>query len=178
MTLTTRVRIVEPTPVKPVFEFMRKLLSAEHGEWYEIREPQRYDKPEWFNPSIHNTIGQGFAALMWVEYGGDGFLRDEPDCYADDCDTYPCSDVAHQRVTAPRASVEVFFDTSYASRTERGGNCSDLHAWLIQELGRWCDARGLNWHWYDEFKGEWHASTDPVTTLGNPDKGALLTSVR
>jgi hypothetical protein len=161
MTLTTRIAIIEPTPVRPVFDECRRLLDGE-------------DVPFMHGPSSHrtgvaeyrNAPGQGLHALLWVSYGADAPMAPDPR-YADDPD--------ERRYYPPVStwSVEVAFDTAYGYHSDRGGSCSDLHARLILQLGRWLSERGLTWYWYDEFRGEWHASSIPVQVLGDPTLGAL-----
>lgn len=166
MTLETRLRIVEPTPVRPVFDEIRRLLGAEQAKF---KHGESGDKR---NLAYINNAGQGYDAWAAVIYGPDGPLRDEADCEAEDCDQYPCTNPSHLRVHQPQASIEISVDTPYGYRAENGAGCADLHAWLVSEMGRWCDARGLTWLWFDEFRGEWHPSTDPVTILGDPVRGA------
>lgn len=147
MTLATKMIIVEPTPFRPIFDEARRLIGAEHG---------LYDE----GPSgIENKWGQGFPSYVGVTYGGDAPIR--PD--ADDDRDYP----------VPAWSIEVWLDTSYGYRAQNGAGCSDLHAWIVQELGHWLSERGLTWYWYHEYSGEWHPSSDPITTLGDPERGRL-----
>ena len=70
-------------------------------------------------------------------------------------------------------SIEVHLDTAYSYRADNGAGCSDLHAYLVQQLGQWLSARGLTWYWYHEHTAAWHSSSDPITILGNPERGRL-----
>jgi hypothetical protein len=154
MTLATKMLIVEPTPYRPIFDEARRLIGAENGVYEE-------------GPNgIENTWGQGFPSYVGVTHGGDAPLRPDPE-YADDPD--------ERRYYPPVAewSIEVRLDTTYAYRAENGAGCSDLHAWIIQQLGRWLSERGLTWYWYHEYNGEWHAADVPVTLLGDPERGRL-----
>jgi hypothetical protein len=157
MTLATRIAIVEPTAYRPIFDEARRLIGAENGVYEE-------------GPTgIENKWGQGFPSFVGVTHGGDAPLTPEYD--EDDGKTY--------RYGPPvdAWSIEVRLDTAYGYQADNGAGCSDLHAWIVRELGRWLSDRGLTWYWYHEYTGEWHPSSDPVTILGNPDRGALLQAV-
>lgn len=158
MTLATRMAIVEPTAFRPIFDEARRLIGAENGTYTE-------------GPcGIENDWGQGFPSFVGVKYGADAPMKPDP-AYADDPDErryYPPVDAW---------SIEVWLDTAYAYCADNGAGCSDLHAWIVRELGRWLSDRGLTWYWYHEYTGEWHPSSDPVTILGDPDRGALLQTV-
>jgi hypothetical protein len=166
MTLTTKIAIVEPTPVREVFDACRRLLSGEGV-------PFTHDLSTWKDgvTVYRNQAGAGLHALLWVEYGADAPLVPSPES-ADDPDErsyYPPVD---------QWSVVVYFDTTYGYRGDHGGSCDDLHAWLIRELGHWLSERGLTWLWNEEYNGEWHPSTDPVDAFGDPERGRLSDSPR
>lgn len=152
MTLATKMIIVEPTPFRPIFDEARRLIGAEHGIYEE--GPNR----------IANKWGQGFPSYVGLSYGADAPLTD-------DCDDHD----SPERCGYPVAhwSIEMRFDTAYGYRAENGAGCSDLHAWMVRELGRWLTDRGLTWYWYHEYLGEWHPSSDPITILGDPERGRL-----
>jgi hypothetical protein len=154
MTLTTRLAIVEPTPVREVFDECRRLLGGERA---------RYRHEE---GSYCNEMSQGLPAWLDITYGVDAPLTPDWE-YAGDPD--------ERRYWPPvdEWSIVVSLDTAYAYRGPHGGGCGDLHAWLIREVGRWLSERGLSWYWYDEFNAEWHPSSDPVTLLGDPERGRL-----
>ncbi len=149
MTLSTSIRIIEPHPVQEIFDVCNALLGAVSPK------TSHEDCP--YDPGLRqimNEPGQGYDAWLIVEYGADSPI--------------PAVD------GAPECAIDVDFDTSYSYQNDNGGGCADLHAWFIRELGRGLDARGLTWYWQNEFTGEWHPSSDPVTSLGNPEKGALF----
>lgn len=156
MTLTTYVRIVEPTPVLPIFNECRRLLQGEHVP-FEHRQ-ERYG-PHPRNMAYRNQP-YGLHALLWVVYGADGPLSDYPE---EDYDGH----------VPPRASIGVNFDTAYAYRNGRGGGCSDLHAWLVIQLGEWLSARGLTWHWRHEYTGVWYTGPAELDRLGDAELGVL-----
>lgn len=148
MTLATKMVIVEPTPYRPIFDEARRLIGAEHGEYEE-------------GPcGIENKWGQGFVSWIGVRHGGDAPMKPYDD---DDARDYP----------VPEWSIEVSFDTAYGYRAANGAGCSDLHAWLVQGVGRWLTDRGLTWYWFREYDGSWHPSSTPVTLLGDPERGRL-----
>jgi hypothetical protein len=156
MTLTTSIVIHEPLPVRRVFDHCRELIGANNDRYeFEHRTlPGRYDIFGPFNPSYRARLDQGYPALLWVDYGPDGPLRCEED---DD---------------QPEGFIQVSFDTAYSYRVN-GVSCSDLHAWLIRELGDWLKEAGATWTWHNEFTGEWFKGYDQLESLGNADKGAL-----
>ena len=162
MTLTTRIAIVEPTSVREVFDECRRIIGAQGAR-------HRHVENSPYRPGAAKFVqeaGQGFAALLWIYYGADAPLRPDPE-YANDPeerDYYPPVD---------EWSIEVAFDTAYAYQGPFGGGCGDLHAWIIQQLGRWLHERDLSWYWYDEFNGAWHPGGDPATILGDPASGRL-----
>lgn len=142
MTLDTRFRITDPVNAREAFDYARSLIDAEHA----AERPQYGPNPGWAN-----IAGQGFLAIVDCSYGPDGPLVDY-----DDTDW-------------PEAFVEVSFDTAYGYRAANGAGCNDLHAWLVREMGRWCDARRAGWLWQNEFTGEWHGRLGEP--LGDPDWG-------
>lgn len=142
MTLKTSIAIHEPMPVKEVYDYCRGLLAtpAEVEPITDDGSPgRRY---------LANPGGIGLAAWLWVNYGADGPLLD----LASDDDDAPSKN--------GWASIEVTFDTAYSYREPNGAGCSDLHAWLVTELGRWLDERGKTWQWENEFTGDWHERFD------------------
>ena len=151
MTLLTKLVIVEPTPVREVFDECRRLLGGEDAVFFHKEG------------GYHNKSGQGLPALLSVAYGVDAPLVPDPE-YPDERDAYPPVDAW---------SIEVCLETAYAYRAPNGAGCSDLHAWLIQQIGRWLTDRGLTWCWRNEFTGEWHPSSVATTELGNPERGRL-----
>lgn len=154
MTLHTRIAIVEPTPVREVFDACRRLIGGEQAHFRHT------------DGSYRNEMSQGLPALLWVDYGTDAPLVPDSE-YVDDPDErgyFPPVD---------EWSIVVHVDTAYTYRADNGAGCDDLHAWLVQQLGAWLRDRGLSWYWYHEYAGEWHPSTDSVVLLGDPDRGRL-----
>ena len=158
MTLTTHVRVGEPTPVKPIFEYARRLLGAEKAAF---KHRKHWDLA---NLVYENDLDQGYAALLWVSYGPDGAL-----------DTYPCDacqdgvDPGHEH--PPRGSIQISFDTALFYRADNGASPADLHAFLIREVGHWLSDRNLTWWWYQI--GVWTKGPGARSWLGDADRGAL-----
>lgn len=168
MTLSTHIIVVEPTDPRAVFDHCLGLAATGFGR-----------APTWdFTPAgegrgfseAHyvSTCGQGLPVWVWVLHATDGPLvwRD-PD---DDDEPAPWWN---------EHCIRINFDTAYGYRSRNGGGCSDLHAWLVQEVGRWLLDRGITkWVWNNEFTGEWFGPDDPVTALGDPVRGALVEVIR
>lgn len=165
MTLTTRFAIIRPTPVRPVFDECRRLLGAESAR-YGHDEPSRIPtgRP---HATYHTIRGQGLPAALMVRYGVDGPILPADDimCERRDDESWP----------SPTGwAIEVAFDTAIGYQADNGAGCSDLHAWLVRELGAWCSDRGLTWNWCEEHTGQWHPSSTTVDRLGDPEKGRLV----
>jgi len=161
MTLDTRIAIIEPTPVREVFEAARRLIGGQDARF------RQDDRSEiWGHGVIRNEPGQGLPAWLIVHYGVDApLMPDDESMYEEeDRSSWPSPD---------GWSIEVSYDTTYGYRADNGAGCNDLHAWLVQEMGHWLTDRGLTWLWYHEYTGEWHPSSDPITILGNPERGRL-----
>lgn len=161
MTLSTRVAIIEPTPVRAVFDECRRLIGGGGAKFRHDPRPTNRAGGMYMNEPE-----QGLPAWLIVCYGVEApLLPDDEGGYdEEDRSSWP---------SATGWSIEVDFDTAYGYRAENGAGCSDLHAWLVRELGRWLTERGLTWLWYHEYTGEWHPSSDPVTILGDPERGSL-----
>jgi hypothetical protein len=183
MTLTTRMRIIEPHPVKPIWDELRRLVGGEHASFTERRrgdymwEPTKKSPspPRFENNRYANEPAQGLPAWIDMEWGADGLLDDGPGyCFREDCPDSDCLDPSHREPDdTPKASIELSFDTTYGYK-HCGASCSDLHAYLIFEMGKWLTERNLTWWWYDEFKGEWHLGNEKLGEFGNPLKGNPL----
>jgi hypothetical protein len=163
MTLTTRIAIIEPTPVREVFDECRRLIGGEQAQYRHL-ETSEFGPPG--VSQYRNDASQGLPALLWIYYGADApLMPDDETGYAEeDRSSWPSKD---------GWSIEVCFDTAYGYRADNGAGCSDLHASLVQQLGQWLTERGLTWLWFHEYTGEWHPSTDPITILGDPERGRL-----
>jgi hypothetical protein len=148
MTLSTYIRVLDPTAARPVFDYGRELLGCtDENPWFERdREDARV---------ICNRIGQGLPSMLIVKYGHDGPLPADED------------------EGLPAASLSINFDTAYGYRGPQGSECDDLHAWLVREMGKWLDARGLRWMWNNEYTGEWFTGADGLDDFGDAARGAL-----
>ncbi len=167
MTLNTSIAIHEPMPVREVYEYAAALL----GTPTPIVERAQPQSSTWMPGllSLRNPPGIGLPALLWVNYGADGPMLTTPDPSEDPEDrAYRENDPTQNGW----AAIEVTFDTGYAY-DRNGATCSDLHAWLVRELGRWLDARGKTWRWQDEFTGEWHDRYEGLDEFGDTARGAL-----
>lgn len=146
MTLATSFVIQEPTDPFEVFTYGRELIEAQGAKW-------THDRPgSWsfqLNNQYRNHAGQGYCALLDVEYGPEGGpLLDEVYLTED----WDVQEIGHHD---PFGFVEVGFDTAYSYRGPGGLSCGELHAGLVAHLGRWCEGRGLRYTWMNEFTGEW-----------------------
>lgn len=149
MTLATHIAIADPVPAGDLFAYCRTLLGAEAAKFT--------DEPG----SLSNQLGQGFAAWVHVEYGGDGPLIDE---WADDSEK--------PRWPEP-VLLEVTFDTGYGYQAENGAHCGDLHAWLVVEVGRWLDQHRARYYWQHEETGAWFEGRVDVAKRGDVELGRL-----
>jgi hypothetical protein len=160
MTLTTRIRIIEPYHAQAVMDEACRIIGAR--EPVQSHGPAAYmDDGRW---EIRNAPGQGYPALVWLYYGVDAPLM----AYGDE--------------SGPQEfAIELCLDTEYGYHADNVAGCHDLHAWIIRELAPWFDGIGLRWAWCDEFKGEWFwgnrhdtsQAIDGLAGFGDPDKGAL-----
>ena len=68
------------------------------------------------------------------------------------------------------------FDTPYGYKaySHTGtAHCGDLHACIVARLGRWLEAQGCTWRWYDESGYGWDVDHLDLGALGNPRLGAV-----
>lgn len=167
MTLDTRVAIGAPTDVHALFQFCRELLSTPA-----TTPIQQYTDTAAGTKSLSNPMGIGLPALLELDYGPDGPLpvHAHDEWCDDDCDTW----VAQNPVENGWAAVVVSFDTTYSYRGPHGETCSNLHAQLVFQVGRWCDQRHLPWKWQNEFTGEWFDGMDGLDEFSDAfrDMGA------
>lgn len=111
-----------------------------------------------------STLGQGLAALLEVTYAADGpLIWPPPD--------WDCGDPTDP--IGPHA-VSINFDTAYGYKNARGGNCADLHAFLLTEIEAYLGDLPLppQWCWLDECAGSWH-KPDQIHLLGDPERGSI-----
>lgn len=116
---------------------------------------------------FRSTLGQGLPALLTVTYGSDGPLR-WPHAEGEPCD---CTDYGNTADPYEEHFVAVDFDTTYGWKAPNGAGCSDLHAYLLVEVGRWLLNEGVDdWSWHQEFRGTWHGPLE-VHEVGDPALG-------
>jgi hypothetical protein len=161
MTLDTSIRILKPTDVKEIFFFCRELLGCTDAHTWK-------ENDNWCgNRCIRNDGMQGLPAWLIVTYGADGPLNCLQCEYAKD------EDEDHHNGPCQDAAIDISFDTGYRYRSANGATASDLHDWLVTQIGRWCDERSLPWIWQNEYTGEWHSEYEGISDLGDHVLGAL-----
>lgn len=167
MTLNTSIVIGKPYNVHEVFAYCRALLNTPENT--EVRAgPEPGEERDW-RPGqkwIANPGGIGLAAWLWIYYGADGPMlhqHDETcsielggkhDVTQEEIDEHT-RHVAEDPTENGWGAIEVTFDTTYGYRSDAGEGCSQLHARLVAQLGRWLDERGLPWKWKNEYTGVW-----------------------
>lgn len=161
MTLNTRIVIEQPMDVRRVFAFVNDLIGG---------QPHHLDTSdhEWCRPGervISNRPGAGLPGWLIVHYGADGPLPDGCECEDD-------SDEDEHRSCRPSGAIVISLDTGYGY-SENGAGCSDLHAWVVRETGRWLDAQHVSWLWLDEYEGTWHRGDEHLEAFGNAAIGWL-----
>jgi len=175
MTLDTRIYVQGPVDYREVFVKCNQLIGAHEGinftdepipGWENGERKRGPEDGEWF---IWNAPNQGLCALMEVSYRKGGALR-APGGHSRYCE--PEADGCDGRSCAPACWLEVSFDTAYGYSGPDGG-CSDLHARLVAEFGRWLDGKGIRWSWRNEFTGEIHQGYEGLPDLGTGGLKAL-----
>ncbi|MFF4600595.1 hypothetical protein [Amycolatopsis sp. NPDC001319] len=158
MTLNTSIAIGKPYPVRQVFDFCRELLNTPEGT------PFSEEHSSWRKgvKQIFNPCGIGLPAWLWIYYGADGPMVETPD---DPSDEDEVEYIARTPTKNGWAAMEVTFDTAYGYRGPDGESCSQLHARLVAQLGKWLDAKGLPWKWQNEYTGEWFDGYDGLAEL-------------
>lgn len=171
MTLATHLVGKDPVPIEPLFRFCQGLLGPDpDAQVVERRHPG--DGRCWsLNPVVMNVIGQGLPSMLIIEYGADGPLVGEDD--PEEEPTPEERDYVRRYNEHRSGAFSIKFDTAYGYRADNGAGCADLHAWLVQQVGRYLEERGVAFEWEQEFTGEWYSSVDDVYELGDPDRGAL-----
>lgn len=170
MTLSTYIIGKDPIAIEPLFRFCQGLLSPDI-ESQVVKRTRPGDERHWRrNPVVMNVIGQGLPSMLIIEYGADGpLVLDDPEE-----ETFPEDrDYLREQNKHRAGAFSINLDTAYGYRGPNGGGCSDLHAWLVQRIGRYLEERGVAFEWRREFTGEWYSSLDDLHELGDPDKGLL-----
>lgn len=159
MTLSTTILILDPTPPEPLFRFGRTLLGATDAvEW--THEPAPHPLFGTVYPAeMSNCLGQGLAAIWKVQYATDGPLID------------PYPDEREEGI--PDHALKVWMDTAFGYHGPNGSRCSDLHAWMVMEVGLWCEERNLRYLWNLDTHIEWYDSVLDIHTAGDPERGRL-----
>ena len=164
MTLSTKIYIHQPIDIRPLFDWInRELLHVPEGnieEDEELRETSSV--ADWYVPGhrrLSNLLGQGYNALLWIDYRRDAELLHDGKC-DEDCAEIECENGRQH----PSHYVWVRFDTGYSYQDEHGG-VANLHARYVAQVGRWLDERGIAWSWCNEFTGEVHQGTEGLVGL-------------
>ena len=203
MTLHTRIAVLQPVPVRELFDWVNANLlgvsqepevkeetrfdlehfKATSSHWPDKRDGEQRDVPtnsgKW---SISNAPGIGAPAWFWIDYTIEGSLYPEAIYYDENSDE---TTEVTEELSQPACALTVHFDTQYSYQVE-GAGCGDLHAWLIVEIANWLAGRGVGYSWYDEFTGDWHGEDLEALTrryhpedprndnhFGNPELGRL-----
>lgn len=166
MTLATTIQILDPHPPEPLFRFCRELIGATQARFTHrpnVSPKYRHDPATMHPAEYANPPGQGLPAWLEVAYATDGPIID-PYLAEKDEEGWP-----HD----PPHCLKVWLDTTYGYTADNGAGCGDLHAWIVLEVGLWCEARNLRYRWNDESSGVWYDSVLDVLTLGDPERGRL-----
>lgn len=174
MTLDTKMALHGAINVHELYAYCRALLNTpdniepEYGSGWSNEKTKR----------IGNPCGVGLDAWLTITYGPDGPLpvhEHDKWCETELGGEYNTTQeqiddhaawVAGDPTENGWASVEVSFDTAYGHRTDRGESCSALHARLVAEVGHWCDRKGIEWKWQNEYTGEWFDRDDQLAEFG------------
>jgi hypothetical protein len=167
MTLDSRIYIQGPVSHLAVFIKCNQLLGAHEGVKCSDELDTIYSNvtksylpgPPNGRRTLMNEPSQGLNAWLMLHYRAEGPLQK-----AGDHARY-CEDCEEPEGCATPCWVEVSFDTSYGYKGPEG-DCGDLHARIIAELGHWLDELGVDWSWMNEFTGEVHHRYDGLANLG------------
>jgi hypothetical protein len=165
VTLNTSIVIGQATPVREVFDFCRELIKTPGGTPF----TQRDDSYSPGMREIFNPGGIGLCAWLWINYGADGPMIGAPD---DPEDQEELDYIARTPTKNGWAAIEVTFDTAYGYTSPEGEGCSQLHARLVAELGKWLDRKGLPWKWQNEYTCEWHDGFDGLAEFVGAHKSS------
>lgn len=163
MTLSTNVYVhgkVNPTEIHAI---CNRLLEAPPTVKYDDSESWGADKTR---RTISNAPMQGLPAWLMVHYRDGAALWPEGEPHGEWCDE-DCTSEYHD----PPCWLIVNFDTAYSYHDGYGG-CGDLHARLVDALGKVFEAAGVTWSWRNEFTGEVHVGRDGLDELGTGGREA------
>lgn len=190
MTLATRIAATAPVEnPRAVFDYARHLIGADDTYTFRtLPDPEEdFSFDRQVNPRWQMALGQGLPALMDVEHNNGQPLPLGEDHTHDLAESdSESNDLAYQ----PVAYVEITFDTAYGYSAPNGASCGDLHAWLVQEMGKYFDSLNVSWTWFDEsgwgWREQWRGRPEweeqvkdhprvslDWGSLGDPDVGAL-----
>jgi len=161
LTLNSVVVVLDPVNPQKLFDFTLERMVTDRSlqavRWDLRRDPSR--------STLSTLPGQGLMGWLFVHYCENGpYLTEEEHVAEWEDDDYP---YPHPGPVFAQWSI----DTTYTAKAPNGAGCSDMHAWLISEVGAWLDGQNIRWRWKNEFTGEWHEGVDTVSDLGDPVKG-------
>lgn len=164
MTLSTKIYVQGRLDPKVLFQVCNRLIGAPTGFRFTDKESVGRKDGRWI---IGNEPGQGLPAWLMVHYRPDGPLWPEGEPHDKEWCEPECDGAYHD----PPCYALVDFDTAYGYRDELGG-CGDLHARLVESLGRLLDEGSVPWSWRNEFTGEVHRGYDGLDELGTGGREA------
>jgi hypothetical protein len=159
MTLDTRIYVLDRIGHRELFIKCNQLIGAHEGIEFT-------DKPRETYSCISNDPDQELCALLAVYYRPGAPLLTEGEHYRY-CDD---DEETHAQCFFQRWA-EVSLDTAYSYEGPEG-DCGDLHARIISQLGAWLTARNISWKWMNEFTGEVHDGYDGLSDLGESGRDA------
>jgi hypothetical protein len=162
MTMTTRIRVLNPVDVHEFFRYGQSLLAERDEEKRPVEQQVFTDIESAWNKGawrIANQLGQNLPGIWDVDYRPGAALNDEDEPHNDDCDE-DCSGNYHDKTCFLEASI----DTSYSYSDEYGG-VGELHAWFVAQLVNWLSERSVGWEFYNESRGQWYSTADELVTL-------------
>lgn len=171
MTLDTSIVIGKPYNVHEVYAHCRTLLNTPESVAAQTGPDRPYTDTRAGQKWIANPGGIGLPAWLWIYYGVDGPMTHLHDkwCAVDLGGEYEWTQqdidehteyVANDPTQNGWGAIEVTFDTAYSYRSDSGEGCSQLHARLVAQLGKWLDDKALPWKWQNEYTGEWFDGYD------------------
>lgn len=174
MTLSTDILVCEPVNPERVFRHGLSLLARAVSFEPRWEHCPAGDGVGFKNAHYVSECGQGLPAWLWVHYASDGPLT-----YYDPDDHEYFRETRGDAWSPPwfdQHCIRIDFDTAYGYKGPNGQGCSDLHAWLVQEMVEWlADNGATKVVWKNEFTGEWFDPTETgaLLALGDPERGRL-----